>query len=460
MFNVLTKDYALKNLDDFLCQYPEDSSFILFDDSFEPESFTALEKMNGMKTLFFTDLSFDEWIGNMLKEQFESSEVPDDLIEEAVDYGIQNFKVLMEVCGDEHKMYNQEVVDILRRISVFTATGELGQNFKTAGAFNEFAHKIMPSVINNIKSMDLSTEQLLKLSIISGLSGVDLKGATAAASTHENDGIPMKDLIHMKLEDAAEIYQKRLFDEFNDRNFPIFDFNELLQNIESKKQFNLLWMTDDIIESYFDLLIIERLLSDYDVSITLIPKNGCFGNDASFEDINMMLSPALKKFQKNKRLTLSDKGPMMAAANLRKLSKEHGLAILNSDALLLKGCRISEMFNGGINAHTYVAYSIVRKVSAKVTGYAAEDKISLLFHLKPGEYAFWGVNGHDEIFEMNHAFSTVKDHFSTEYSLDSLTKRVNSIKSIMGEYEGALRPVCQELELLTGKLEEMNTEVK
>ena len=452
MFNILTRDYALNNLDDFLCQYSEDGSFILFEDSFEPESFTALEKLNGMKTLFFTDLSFDEWVGNMLKEQFESTDLSDDLIEEAVACGIRNFKVLMEVCGDEHKLYNQEVVDILRRISVFTLTGELGPNFKTAGVFNEFAHKIMPSVIKNIKSMDLSTEDLLKISVISGLSGVDLKGATAAASTHQNDGIPMKDLRDLELEDAVEIYQKRLFEEFSERNFPIFVFNELIAEIEAKKQFNLVWMTDDIIESYFDLLIIERLLSDYGLSITVIPKNGCFGNDASFDDINMMLSPELKKFINDKRLKLSDKGPLMAAANLRKLSKEHASLVLNSDALLLKGCRISEMFNGGINANTYVAYSIVRKVSEKVTGFAAEDKISLLFHLNPGEYAFWGVRGHDDIFEMGHAFSSVNDHFSTYDSPESIIERCNMIESFIKDYDGDLRPAYQELELLKDKL--------
>ena len=452
MFNILTKDYALNNLDDFLCQYGEDSSCILFDDSFEPESFTALEKLNGSKTLFFTDLSFDEWIANMLKEQFESSEISEDLIEDAVDCGIRNFKVLLEVCGDEYSLYNQEVVDILRRISVFTLTGKLGENFNTARIFNDFAHKIMPLIIKNVKSMNLSTEELLKISIISGLSGVDLKGATAAASSHENDGIPMKDLLHLKLKDAAEIYQKRLFKEFDARNFPIFHFNELIRDMESKKEFNLVWMTDDIIESYFDLLVIERLLTDYNVSITLIPKNGCFGNDASFEDINKMLSPALRKFQHNNRLKLSDKGPLMAAANLRKLSKEHSLSIFNSDALLLKGCRISEMFNGGINAHTYVAYSIVRKVSEKVTGYSAENKISLLFHLKPGEYAFWGVKGHDSIFEMNHSFSQLKDHFSADYSQDDIIKRFAMIESFMEKYEGDLRPAYQELDFLKDKI--------
>ena len=84
-------------------------------------------------------------------------------------------------------------------------------------------------------------------------------------------------------------------------------------------------MTDDIIESYFDFLVIEKLLTDYNLTVTIIPKNGCFGNDASFEDINKSISPELNKFKKEKRVKVSKKGPLMAAANLRKLSEEHFL---------------------------------------------------------------------------------------------------------------------------------------
>ena len=456
MLKILTKDFASEHLDDFLCQYHTDSCFVLFDKSFNPESFTALEKLNGNKTLFFTNLSFDEWIGNMLKEQFESSWIDEDLIDDAVDYGIKNFKILLEVCGDENKIFNQEVVDVLRRISVFTLTGELGENFSTAKKFNDFAHKIMPLVINKIISMDFSIGEILKISIISGLSGLDLKGATAAASDHENDGIPMGDLMDYDLKEASEIYFDRLINEYNSRNFPIFDFNQLLDSIKSKNDFNLVWMTDDIIESYFDLLVIEKLLTDYDINITLIPKNGCFGNDASFEDINRSISPVLNNFKQENRFKVSKKGPKMAAANLRKLSKEHASAILDSDALILKGCRISEMFNGGINAHTYVAYSIVRSVSEKVTGFSADDKISLLFHLNPGEYAFWGVKGCDDIFNMGHAFSSLNDHLYKEYSLNELYERINLINSLLNRYDGDLRPIYQELDYLKEKIDELD----
>lgn len=457
MFYLLEKEYIIENLDDLLCQYSEENDFLLFDKSFEPESFTAQEKREGKKTLFFNEMSYEEWIGNMLEEQFESSGINHELIGSAVQCGIKNFNMLMDVCGKEHKMYNQEVVDILRRISVFTVTGKLGDNFNTAEIFNEFAHKIMPIVVKKIEAMDFSSKEILKLSIISGMSGLDLKGATAAASQHANDGIPMKDLINLNIENAAKIYLKRLLDEYEKRNYPIFDYDELINSIESKPHFNLIWMTDDIIESYFDLIIIERLLAEYDLTIKLIPKNGRFGNDASFDDICSMMSPKLVEFKENGKFTLSDKGPKMAAANLKKLSKEHAMSIVNSDVLLLKGCRISEMFNGGINADTYIAYSIVRKLSENLTGFASESNSTVLVHLNPGEYAFWGVKGCDEIFSMGRTYSTMKEHFSREYDVESIIKRFNSIKDLTKIYENDLRPLYQELDLLTDRIVNLNT---
>lgn len=258
-------------------------------------------------------------------------------------------------------------------------------------------------------------------------------------------------------ENAAKIYLERLIEEYKNRNFPIFDYDELINSIESKPHFNLVWMTDDIIESYFDLIIIERLLTNYDLTINLIPKNGRFGNDASFDDICTMLSPKLREFKENGRLNLSNKGPKMAAANLRKLSKEHADSIVNSDALLLKGCRISEMFNGGINADTYVAYSIVRKLSENLTGFTAESNSTILVHLNPGEYAFWGVKGCEEIFSIGHAYSTITDHFCEKYDVESIVKRFNSIYELTKIYKSDLRPLYQELDMLTDRIVNLNT---
>jgi hypothetical protein len=104
----------------------------------------------------------------------------------------------------------------------------------------------------------------------------------------------------------------------------------------------IVWFTDDIIESYFDLLFIEKLLQQYNVSVTLIPKNGKFGNDASFYDIKRMIGQTFDVLMKEQRFHVIDSGPLMAAANLRKLSKPVEYACEYADFL---SHLVKEFFN-------------------------------------------------------------------------------------------------------------------
>ena len=77
MFYRLSKHFIHKNLNNLLCQYTDENNSLLYDKSFEPESFTAHEKLKGMETLFYADVPFDEWIGYMLREQFVYGGVED-----------------------------------------------------------------------------------------------------------------------------------------------------------------------------------------------------------------------------------------------------------------------------------------------------------------------------------------------------------------------------------------------
>ena len=447
MFYNLSKDFIHKNLDDLLCQYTDENSILLYDESFKPESFTALEKLKGMDTLFYADVPFDEWIGYMLREQFIYGGVEGSALEEAVDCGLQNFKNLMEVCGETHQLYNPEVVDVLRRISIYTLTGELGENIDTSAEYNEFAHRIMPFVTEIIKGRTFSLAELLQISIISGLSGLDLKGSAACASALNSEGIAMRDLLSLPIEKAAMIYFQRLQEKYQGSNFPLFSLDHLTQSIEEKEHFELVWMTDDIIESYIDCLVLEGMLSSYkNISITLVPKNGRYGNDTNYEDACRMLTPQLKEYQKERRFRVCSTGPLMAAANLKKLSPECTSYIEQADALVLKGCRISEMFNGGLNAHSYVAFSVVRSITELETGFSSDSNSSVFFHLKPGEYAFWGVKGSPEIFESGRVYSTLKDHFSKIDSIDDAIERLQHIRKIQEVYEGDSRALLQELD--------------
>ena len=112
----------------------------------------------------------------------------------------------------------------------------------------------------------------------------------------------MRDLLSLPVKNAAQEYFQRLLKKYQGSHFPLFSLNYLTKSIEEKEHFELVWMTDDIIESYIDCLVLEGMLSSYkNISITLVPKNGRYGNDTNYEDACRMLTPKLKEYQQEGR---------------------------------------------------------------------------------------------------------------------------------------------------------------
>lgn len=454
MFFTLSDEFISNNMDLLLCQYGQSYNPLKFDEYFTPETFTVEDKRQNKKSLFFSDISFEQWIKNMLAEQISASGKINtaEEKEKALEACFANFIKLLNYIRGKHQIYNQEAVDVLRRISYYTLYGNLSGTIDTAKDFNSLAHSIMPHVINTLRNENIDLQTLLRLSIVSGLSGLDLKGATAAASSHSNDGIAMRHLLfEADKKKCAEIYLEDLEKELKTRSFPIFHYQPFADTVTTGENRLAVWFTDDIIESYFDLLFIERFLDEYKgfgVRVSLIAKNGKYGNDASYDDIVMMCKSTFPKLLENSRFKIVKNGPLMAAMNIDKFSPDMIDECLSADALLLKGCRISEMLNGAISKPVFSAYSVVRKISEALTGFSSDSNTSLFYFLNKGEYAFWGVT--DEVaINQGRIISTVKEHF-TEYGddKDAAKKRAETLEEISRKYRGNLRPLKNEIEKL------------
>lgn len=450
MFYKLTKKFILENMDALLCQYHT----TFYDDvrennksNYIPETFSVAQKRRGEKMIFFEDLTFEQWIKNMIEEQVVSAGISVGL-NTAIQQVYENFLLLVDMCGSEHEIYNQETVDILRRITVYTLFGELTDNIDTAQSFNHLAHSVMPAAINKVRRLGLDIEDILKISVVSGLSGLDLKGATAAASSHSNDGIPMRNFIGMEPIVAADAYVNNLLEAYKQRTFPIFHFDEFRKLIESKNNAKIVWFTDDIIESYFDLFFIECLLKKYNVEIALIPKNGRYGNDASYYDIKRMLGQSFGYLTTEKRFSVISEGPLMAAANIKKFSEIMNKICSSSDFWVLKGCRISEMLNGLAHKPTFSAFNIIRTVSERLAGISSVDNASVFYYLSPKEYAFWGVHGHNDIVKKKEIISSIALHYKKHEKLCQVLDRFNYLKLLEKSYSGNKRPLYQEMESL------------
>lgn len=465
----LREDYLCKNLNYFLCDYNNDScTNIMVEHNFFPESFTVYEKMCGKELIYFRDISFKEWCTGLILDQICKLiwlEDRDSIIEQTFEniLFLLQYKIKGKMLAEN--IYNQEFVDIIRRVIYYTIYGNCDSDIYTAKEFNRLAYRIMPHLLYNIIKKNYDLRKIFKLSVASGLMGLDMKGAPAAASNYANSGIAMRRYFGVSEEDAAIELLERLEAVVQNADSPVFCWDKFIESVKKAKKF--VWMTDDYVESFFDLYFIQKLSVQIpNVNIDIIPKNGYFGNDMSWQDMETIIRlpcfEVIKKKIETGHITINHFGPQMGAANLSKLSAQCVESILNADFIVTKGCRIHEMIQGGINKEMFSAYIVTRELSEIVTGFNSKCTPILLLHSQPGEYLFWGISYDNakkgctksgkEVFK---CCCTIKEHESRKRmkSIEELAYEFNSIYSCLQNYNGNLSAVYQELEILKQQID-------
>ena len=414
--------------------------------------------------MFFDDVSYNQWIIEMIKDICRDLQLNCEK-EHFYELVFDNIIKLLDYKKSAETIANQEFVDVIRKVVSFTLTGNVFANNNFSSKFNGLAKQIMPYVIEKFKTKKYPIKDLLVYSILSGLSGLDLKGSPAAASSYSNTGIPMNSYFDMSSTSAAEEYTKSLQLFYEQCSTDLFDYTEFEDMLSSKSK--LLWMTDDYIESYFDLLIISSILETFPISIVLLPKNGYQGNDLCYQDLMDILSsglyPSLPLHIKDGRLIISAEGPKMGAANVNKMSYNCVELIEQSDLIFMKGCRIHEMLQGGLNKHTFSSFVVVRRLSEITSGFSASLKPVLFFHLSPEEYSFWGIDHSDVIAARSntrYSVSTIKEHFKRKRitNIAVIIDEFVKMKRWVGNYRGNPRPLLQELNMLAQKMQRYTKE--
>lgn len=376
---------------------------IRFND-YVPCSFTVEERFENKVPLDENESVFSAWLSNLIDEYIKR--IPNSHHSDRKSFrnfrneAIQNFYFLMNYELNANKigstLWNQEAPDIVNNVCLFTLKGDLGHNICTHDQFNRLAFEIIPKCIEYLQLTSLHDEKkLLEYAISSGLCGLDLKGATAAASEFAQPGILMEPLFgdERNSNKIDEFCHKLL--EGTNRTTPVFHFNEFIHDI-SKRNILLTWFTDDVIESFFDLLFIKELLKKNDkLEILIIPKNGSYANDLSWEQLEAMLElPIYNELYKYipHRLSWSRYGPRMGTVNLKKLSPQVKSLLNRTDLAVIKGCRAHEMTQGGFPCPSYTAYIVARSFSEIVSGFDASVAPMLFLRLPEGGYAFYGYN--------------------------------------------------------------------
>lgn len=289
------------------------------------------------------------------------------------------------------KIYNQEYSDIFRRIEFMIIFGRFDKYIDIYYGVNKYLKDIVPYIFNAFLSGDENDLILwAKLSVASGLIGLNLKSKNDAASDfYKKSEIPVFTDKSMRVN--VELVVKNLWGIIGDTHI-IDQFSEFVCDLLNCK--NIVVFTDDYMETFFLLKFYEMILDkNKDIVVVIVPKSTLAGNDATYYDVIDMLNVGyLEKmniYAKQGRLIVRNDGPNAGGLNMKKINLDLLSIIYNSDLLDIRGCRAFEMTQG-IKKNVYYSFNIVREISESITGIDGESRKMVMIKQFSGEYCFKG----------------------------------------------------------------------
>lgn len=424
---------------------------ILVRENFEPDSFTISDRLTNPDFLSPSERNCRIYLRSMISSELDKIELEKNIKfdnkHSATEFIFtQLFRLLDFKIEDKSFasiIYNQEFIDVLKRLINFCLFEDPKVDIHTSKTFNEFGLTFIPIILEENLKQIKDLKVLLAFAIASGAIGLDLKGSKVAASSIINPGIELSKKVDKPVKEISD-YVFNEMDRLVSKGFYFDYWNDFSNEIVNSTNGNLLWFTDDFIESFFDLFFLDKLiLNNPSIRINIIPKNGQHGNDASYNDImNFLKYPFFNNLLRNKergKIEVHSNGPKMGAVNLKKLNNNIVDLIENSDAVFVKGCRAHELIQGGINKVSYTAFIVTREFTEVETGLDARQSPIVFLRSEPGEYSYWGFKCKDrkkKLFddgrEINVAISTTEEHETRKITNEPnvLIDQINQLSSI------------------------------
>ena len=368
---------------------------ILVSDSYQPDSFTIAERFAGPRWLDPDERDGDAWLRGLVTSRLppqaqEPGRQPDavaHVVGETLrvqDYRLDNGRVA-------DVLWNQEAPDLVDRVIGWCLHGDAATpNHDVAGGFNQhgrvFAAQFLGRFAHVLDRLD--TGALARVAVAAGLIGLDRKGGPYWCAPIPLPGpAPGADL--------GEVWRR--LRAYTDASQVLHHLDVLLDHVATGPV-HLVWWLDDLVETAFDLLLIQRLTTaNPRLGVAVVPKNGRHDNDACSADVARLLRlPAFARLRAAVaygQVVVSDRGPRMATANPVKLHSSLIDAIDACDVMVCKGGRVHEMFCGNVAVPMFTAYVVVRPFTETQSGVDSTTAPLVVFGAEPGEWSWWGFHG-------------------------------------------------------------------
>lgn len=390
----------------------------LCDDSYTPGTFTIGEISENSKFLE-CPVSFRKWMSGAISDEIEliteyyphfyDSEVSQSIIPEiiaALEHNPGRCPPL------KTRIWYQEYPDIVRRLILSRTINNPEQELDIYPHLKNQRSGLIFEVLDYLDEQHLSLSDWLHISISAGILGVDEKtvhAATSAIDTRMAISLPpSSNYARADIERVSHELLRTANSKCRiDATSTFFDIMELNQS----KDFNLVCLTDDYLETIVLLKYYQKLLEKYPkLIIYCVAKSLACGNDATYHDVKEFLQkmPDLKT---SERFFLVPNGPVLGGCNLLKMDK-NVLDLINKSHLLdVRGARNFEMIQG-INKETFFGFMVCREISESVTGLLAERLPLVYIHQPAGKKPFDGFRDRYKRIENGKmiALKSVKDN--------------------------------------------------
>ena len=283
---------------------------------------------------------------------------------------------------------NQQADALIWRIIKLFLFGDPDTDLPTQQEFNGLARAIISPILNCLA--DRSIDELWRIAIDAGLIGVDLKesflGTQITGPGSMSRAIPLK--VGSRIASAHEV-----LDELVRRSTePLgIDFRREYdaEVLAAPGPRSVAWLTDDYIETAFDLKLIEaQMQMKPDLFFTVIARDGSHRQDASYEDVMTLLTgemsfASLRELHKSGRLHVCPAGPRTSSIDGGMLSQEAADHLAAAHVVVIKGARSYEMLQG-LKKPAYYCLSGNHSFTESLTGLDMSLAQGILLRQDPG----------------------------------------------------------------------------
>lgn len=432
------EDYVIRVvLSSPYCRATGEQIYDIVQKNYYPGLFNMSERIKNPAFLLEEAMvSFEDWLCIKIKAEIEQIYKSENLAARIDAVGTETivrycvcilyFKNQKNICFFD-LIINQEYSDIFRRILMLLITGNVFYVFNNNLNFNKSGKKIVPQIIQ--KTNHYSLHERLLQSIASGMIGMDIKEkniSTAPISLESNLKLEEKDID--SIINALDAYIH------NNSKIGIDCFENYYNEVLLGCNLNIVWFTDDYIETIFEMKFIEEQMRfNKTLNFTVVPRYGSYSNDASYEDVIDMLEldelRELKQYYKIGRFNICRNGMDISTIDFFRMSSELYDIILKSSICVISGARAFEMTQGMKKVVYYTGIAVCKSYTESITGFCRNSGKLVFLRQDVGEHSFEGfkdrawrkIQDDDKIISV--AKITAKEYYMEKYNDKKTSQR-------------------------------------